>query len=205
VECRLDDRQCWEKSECSPADFACLTLQSQPQLFEYALGKENRRHAELLHPILKACSDEVAGDRDRFADCLLDIADLFDEIPGFVKSVPGVQSLHQAAAKAEKAGPKKAYGGRVAEQRYGPFPSPPCEPKDYACVAYHYGELHRHAVGTEDCYDEQCSKKGFRPAWIMWPALKACGEEAGGDKSKFFSCLKGISSLLRSIAQQMRA
>jgi hypothetical protein len=231
-ECLLDDQACWLGRECAPTDFACQALQNNPQLFERVLGSDCRDEecsvrgrflSELIYPALKACSDDSNGDRGRFADLLLDLADELEEVPKFVETILGTmkaQSIaHQAgsrkAGKAQKPGKdaeKGQEGGSTiyvyvdkrAEELYGPFPRPPCKPRDYACVAYHYPELHRYAVGTEGCYDEQCSKRGFRPAWILWPVLRACGQEASEDKEKFYSCVRGISSLLRSIAQQFR-
>jgi len=215
MECRLEDRECWSRAECTTSDYICQTLKNTPQLFEYVLGQECRDEecsvrgrylSEVIFPVLKACSEEAAGDPERYANCLLDMADLLDEIPGFVDSVPGVQSLAHAESprpKEMKAGTSRIFEDESAVKAYGPFPKPPCEPKDYACVAYYYGELHKYAVGSEGCYDEACSKKGYRPAWILWPVLKACGEGAE-DRKSFYSCLKGISSLFRNIAQQFR-
>jgi hypothetical protein len=220
-ECLLEDKSCWQRLECGPTDFVCQSFKRNPQVFEYVLGSECRDEecsvkgrylSELMFPVLKACSDEANGDGGRFSDCLLDIADIIEEVPKFLDSLKVQSIAHQAesqkARRARKAETKQEEGSSIyvdrrAEELYGPFPKPPCKPKDYACIAYHYPELHRYAVGTEGCYDEQCSKRGFRPAWILWPALKACGQEAE-DKEKFYSCLRGISSLLRSMAQQFR-
>ncbi len=215
MECRIDDKECWGRASCQPADFVCQTFRNNPVLFENVLGQQCRDEectvkgkylSELIHPVLKACSEEAAGDSGKFAACLLDMADLLDEIPKFVDSVPGVQSLTYSmheTAKEEKGKAPTVYVDKRAEELYGPFPTPPCDPKDYACVSYWYGELHRYAVGSEGCYDQACSKRGFRPAWILWPVLKACGEEAK-ERNEFYSCLKGVASLLRSVAQQFR-
>jgi hypothetical protein len=227
-ECLLEDKACWQSLECSPTDFVCQSFKRNPQVFEYVLGGEcrdgecnvkGRYLSELTFPVLKACSDEANGDGARFSDCLLDIADIIDEVPKFMDSLKVQSIAHQAGsheagkvhkprkgAEQEKEGGSstRVYVDKRAQELYGPFPEPPCEPKDYACISYHYPELHRYAVGTEGCFDAQCGKRGFRPAWILWPVLKACGEEASGDKQKFYSCVRGVSSLLRTIAQQFK-
>lgn len=86
--CHPWDKQCNLGRQCGPADFVCMAMKEE-ELYTYLIGsycrdppkcsQKGRVPAELLYDIFVACSQEAAGDPDRFYNCILDMRDLIVE------------------------------------------------------------------------------------------------------------------------------
>jgi hypothetical protein len=103
------------------------------------------------------------------------------------------------------AGQQRAQQTQLQQQAGGPqAPPSKCDPNDFACLAMTYQELYKYAVGTTGCIDPPaCTKKGRKPAEILYKIFKACNEEAGGDFSKFEACVAEMAGLIDKTARRV--
>jgi len=94
--CQPWDKRCWLNTKCEPADLLCQSMKNE-ELYSFLVGELCRNPpscsqkgylpSELLYEVFKACSQEAAGDSEKFYACLLDFRDLLIESVGKVREV----------------------------------------------------------------------------------------------------------------------